>query len=74
MFIDPAILTNSTHHSELLEQTRWGVATDADVAYHIRNAERMRSIAIRDASLRATQWVRRIVRSIFSAPSYVRHA
>ncbi len=74
MFIDPAILTNSTHHSELLDETRRYNVYDADVAYHIRNAERLRSIAVRDASLRATQWVRRTVRTIFSAPSFMRHA
>lgn len=74
MFIDPAILTNSTHHSELLNETRRYTVYDADVAYHLRNAERMRSEAFRTARQRFGQWIRRGTQRIFSAPSYVRHA
>ncbi|WP_028671258.1 RSP_7527 family protein [Saccharospirillum impatiens] len=74
MFIDPAILTNSTHHSELLEDSRRFNAYDADVAYHIRNAERLRSEAFRAAGQRVGQWVRRTSHRVFRAPSYVRHA
>ncbi|MEP4547397.1 MAG: hypothetical protein ABJ000_14565 [Saccharospirillum sp.] len=74
MFIDPAILTNSTHHSELLEGDRRLNVYDADVAYHIRNAERMRSEAFRAASQRFGQWVRSSAQKVFHAPSYVRHA
>ncbi len=74
MFIDPAILTNSTHHSELRnENSRYNVY-DADVAYHIRNAERMRSEAFRAAGQRLVTWVRRGTQRVFSAPSYMRHA
>ena len=74
MFIDPAILTNSTHHSELFDGDRRLNVYDADVAYHIRNAERMRSEAFRAASQRFGQWVRRSAQRVFHAPSFVRHA
>lgn len=74
MFIDPAILTNTTHHSELLNDDHRYNVYDADVAYHIRKAERMRSEAIRASAHRFGQWVRRGTQRVFSAPSYVRHA
>lgn len=74
MFIDPAILTNSTHHSELQDGASRYDVYDADVAYHIRNAERMRSEAFRAAGQRLVNWVARGMQRAFSAPSYMRHA
>ncbi|WP_028672227.1 RSP_7527 family protein [Saccharospirillum impatiens] len=74
MFINPAVLTNAHHNDTTLEQTRWGTVSDAEVAYHVRNAERMRSEAFRAGGQQIAQWLRRTTRQVFSAPSYVRHA
>ncbi|MEX0622350.1 hypothetical protein [Saccharospirillum sp.] len=74
MFINPAVLTNSGHSDQILEQTRWGTVCDAEVAFHIRNAERMRSEAFRTVAKQFAQWLHRSTRRVFSAPSFVRHA
>lgn len=60
--------------SHYITRDQWGNWSNAEVGYHIRNGERLRSEAFREYSRNLAKWVRSTTQRVFSAPSYARHA
>jgi hypothetical protein len=61
-------------NSHYITQDQWGNWSNAEVGYHIRNGERLRSQAVRDGSRNLKKWISNMTHRVFSAPGHTRHA